>query len=245
MDLNTNLLNGTIPPSLFKQSGNIAAGLLTEKPYGYIKNDGSKECHGAGNLLEFGGIRQEQLNRISTRHPCNFTRVYWGITEPTFHNNGSIIFLDLSYNKLEGGSPKELGSMYYIQILNLGHNDLSGPIPQELGKMRCAAILDMSYNRLNGSIPQSLTGLNFLGDIDLSNNHLSGLIPESAPFDTFPENRFLNNSGLCGYPLPRCGPGSNANSSGQHKKSNRRQASLAGSIAMGLLFSLFCILVLF
>lgn len=241
MDLNTNSLNGTIPPSLFKQSGNIAAGLLTEKPYGYIKNDGSKECHGAGNLLEFGGIRQEQLNRISTRHPCNFTRVYWGITEPTFHNNGSIIFLDLSYNKLEGGLPKELGSMYYIQILNLGHNDLSGPIPQELGKMRYAAILDMSYNRLNGSIPQTLTGLNFLGDIDLSNNHLSGMIPESAPFDTFPEYRFLNNSGLCGYPLPHCGSGSSTNSSGQHKKSNRRQASLAGSIAMGLLFSLFCI----
>lgn len=241
MDLNTNLLNGTIPPALFKQSGIIAVGLLTGKPYVYIKNDGSKECHGAGNLLEFGGIRQEQLDRISTRHPCNFTRVYRGITQPTFHNNGSMIFLDLSYNRLEGSLPKELGSMYYLQILNLGHNDLSGPIPQELGGMRYVAILDLSYNRLNGSIPQSLTSLNLLGEIDLSNNHLSGAIPETAPFDTFPDYRFVNNSGLCGYPLPHCGPGPNANSNGQHKKSNRRQASLAGSVAMGLLFSLFCI----
>ena len=53
LDLNTNFLNGTIPPSLSKQVGNIAAARLTGKWYVYIKNDGSKQCHGAGNLLEF------------------------------------------------------------------------------------------------------------------------------------------------------------------------------------------------
>lgn len=240
LDLNTNFLTGSIPPPLFKQSGNIAVALLTGKRYVYIKNDGSKECHGAGNLLEFGGIRQEQLGRISTRHPCNFTRVYRGITQPTFNHNGSMIFLDLSYNKLEGSIPKELGTMYYLSILNLGHNDLSGMIPQDLGGLKNVAILDLSYNRLNGPIPNSLTSLTLLGEIDLSNNNLSGMIPESAPFDTFPDYRFANNS-LCGYPLPlpcSSGPKSDAN---QHQKSHRRQASLAGSVAMGLLFSLFCI----
>ncbi|KAG8373286.1 hypothetical protein BUALT_Bualt11G0008100 [Buddleja alternifolia] len=239
LDLNTNFLNGTIPPAIFKQSGNIAVALLTGKSYVYIKNDGSKQCHGAGNLLEFGGIRQEQLDRISTRHPCNFTRVYRGITQPTFNHNGSMIFLDLSYNKLDGSIPKELGSMYYLSILNLGHNDFSGPIPQELGGLKNVAILDLSYNRLNGTIPHSLTSLTLLGDGDFSNNNLSGMIPESAPFDTFPEYRFQNNSGLCGYPLPSCRSGL---VSGPRPKSNRRQASLAGSVAMGLLFSLFCII---
>ncbi|KAL7104528.1 hypothetical protein ACP275_08G250900 [Erythranthe tilingii] len=242
LDLNTNSLSGTIPPPLFKQSGNIAVGLLTGKSYVYIKNDGSQQCHGAGNLLEFGGIRQEQLNRISTRHPCNFTRVYRGITQPTFNHNGSMIFLDLSYNKLEGGIPKELGAMFYLSILNMGHNDLSGPIPQELGGLKSVAILDLSYNRLNGTIPQSLTGLTLLGDIDLSNNNLWGVIPESAPFDTFPDYRFANNSGLCGYPLPKCVSGLEAaGGGGPRQRSHRRQASLAGSVAMGLLFSFFCI----
>lgn len=240
LDLNTNFLNGTIPPSLFKQSGNIALSLLTGKRYVYIKNDGSKECHGAGNLLEFGGIRQEQLNRISTRHPCNFTRVYRGITQPTFNHNGSMILLDLSHNKLEGSIPKELGSMYYLSILNLGHNDLAGPIPQELGSLKNVAILDLSYNRFNGTIPQSLTSLTLLGEVDLSNNNLSGMIPESAPFDTFPDYRFKNNSGLCGYPLPTCGGDSSSSSNGQHQKSHRRQASLVGSVTLGLLFFLFC-----
>ncbi|KAM1796191.1 hypothetical protein ACFX11_036455 [Malus domestica] len=81
LDLNTNMLNGTIPPVFFKQSGNIAVNFVASKTYVYIKNDGSKECHGAGNLLEFAGIRTEQLNRISTRNPCNFTRVYRGILQ--------------------------------------------------------------------------------------------------------------------------------------------------------------------
>ncbi|KVI08552.1 systemin receptor SR160-like [Cynara cardunculus var. scolymus] len=239
LDLNTNQLNGTIPPDLFKQSGFIAAGYLTGKPFIYIKNDGSNQCHGAGNLLEFGGIRLEDLDRISSRHPCNFTRLYLGVTQPNFNHNGSMIFFDLSNNKLEGGIPKELGSMYYLNILNLGHNDLSGPIPEELSGLKNAAILDLSHNRLNGSIPNSLTSLS-LGDADLSFNNLSGTIPESAPFDTFPANRFSNNSGLCGYPLPLCPKDLNGRSN-SHKQSNRREASLAGSVAMGLLFSLFCI----
>ncbi|XP_075501587.1 LOW QUALITY PROTEIN: brassinosteroid LRR receptor kinase-like [Primulina tabacum] len=240
LDLNTNFLNGMIPPELAKQSGKIAAGLLTGKQFVYIKNDGSKQCHGAGNLLEFGGIRQEQLSRISTRHPCSFSRVYSGTLQPNFNHNGSMIFLDLSYNNLEGNIPKELGSMYYLYILNLGHNDLSGPIPQELSGLKNVAILDFSYNRLNGSIPQSLSNLP-LGEIDLSNNNLSGMIPESAPFDTFPDFRFANNSGLCGYPLPRCGAGLGTGN-GQHEKSHHKRTSIAGSVAIGLLFSLFCIL---
>ncbi|GAA0161466.1 hypothetical protein LIER_17776 [Lithospermum erythrorhizon] len=242
LDLNSNNLNGSIPGALSKQSGNIAGQLLTGKRFVYIKNDGSPQCHGSGNLLEFGGIRQEALDRLSTRHPCRGL-VYRGITQPTFNHNGSMIFLDLSHNQLAGSIPKELGVMYYLSILNLGHNDLSGGIPHELDGLKNVAILDLSYNRLNGSIPQSLTGLTLLGDIDLSNNNLSGLIPESAPFDTFPAFRFINNSGLCGYPLSECPSGLNG-SGKQQGKSHRRQASLAGSVAMGLLFSLLCIFAL-
>ncbi|KAJ0098286.1 hypothetical protein Patl1_27840 [Pistacia atlantica] len=60
LDLNTNNLNGSIPPALFKQSGKIAVNFIAGKIYVYIKNDGSKECHGAGNLLSL-----EELDRSS------------------------------------------------------------------------------------------------------------------------------------------------------------------------------------
>ncbi|KAG6595101.1 hypothetical protein SDJN03_11654, partial [Cucurbita argyrosperma subsp. sororia] len=241
LDLNTNMLNGTIPPELFLQSGNIAVNFITGKSYAYIKNDGSKQCHGAGNLVEFAGIRQEQVNRISSKSPCNFTRVYKGMTQPTFNHNGSMIFLDLSHNMLSGSIPKEIGSTKYLYILDLGHNRVSGGIPQELGDLTKLNILDLSSNELEGSIPLSLTGLSSLMEIDLSNNHLNGSIPESAQFETFPASGFANNSGLCGYPLPQCRVDSAANANSQHQRSHRKQASLAGSVAMGLLFSLFCI----
>ncbi|XP_010531422.1 PREDICTED: protein BRASSINOSTEROID INSENSITIVE 1-like [Tarenaya hassleriana] len=241
LDLNTNFFNGSIPPEMFKQSGKIAANFIAGKRYVYIKNDGSKkQCHGAGNLLEFQGIRPEQLNRLSARNPCNFTRVYGGHTQPTFNNNGSMMFLDMSYNMLSGFIPKEIGSMPYLFILNLGHNGLSGSIPEEIGDLRGLNILDLSSNELKGTIPQSMSALTMLTEIDLSNNMLSGQIPEMGQLETFPPAKFMNNSGLCGYPLPRCDAGdSGANS--RHQKSHRGRASLTGSVAMGLLLSFFCI----
>ncbi|MQL96394.1 hypothetical protein Taro_029069 [Colocasia esculenta] len=241
LDLNSNQLNGTIPPTLAKQSGNIAAGLVTGKRYVYLKNDGSSECHGAGNLLEFAGIRQEQLSRVPTRRSCNFTRVYMGSTRYTFKNNGSMLFLDLSYNLLEGEIPRELGSLYYVMVLNLGHNLLSGLIPPDLGGLKSINILDLSHNSLEGPIPATFSGLSMLSEIDLSNNRLNGSIPEGGQLATFPAVRYVNNAGLCGFPLPVCGRDNSTAADSQHQRSRRKQASLAGSVAMGLLFSLFCI----
>lgn len=242
LDLNSNCLNGTIPSSLSNQSGNIASGLVTGKRYVYLKNDGSTDCRGAGNLLEFAGIRPDQLNRVPTRRSCNFTRIYSGNTRYTFNKNGSMIFLDLSYNQLGGSIPKEIGNMYYLSILNLGHNLLSGEIPPQMGELKNVGVLDLSHNSLEGPIPPSFSFLSMLSDIDLSNNRLNGSIPELGQLATFPPSRYANNSGLCGFPLPSCGRDSNSKTSSlQHQKSHRRQASLAGSVAMGLLFSLFCI----
>ncbi|KAJ6378254.1 hypothetical protein OIU78_028490 [Salix suchowensis] len=241
LDLNSNFLNGTIPPELFKQSGRIAVNFIRGKRYVYLKNDKSEQCHGEGNLLEFAGIRLEQLSRISSNHPCNFSRVYGEYTRPTFNDNGSMIFLDLSYNMLSGSIPAAIGSMSFLYVLILGHNNLSGNIPQEIGKLTGLDILDLSNNRLEGIIPQSMTGLSLLSEIDMSNNHLTGMIPEGGQFVTFLNHSFLNNSDLCGIPLPPCGSASGSSSNLGHQKSRKRQASLAGSVAMGLLFSLFCI----
>lgn len=244
LDLNSNLLNGSIPPELFKESGNIEVKFNNDKRFAYIRNDGSKGCHGTGNLVEFAGIRAEQLNRISTRSPCNFTnfdRVYKGVIQPTFKNNGSMIFLDISHNMLSGSIPKEIGSMFYLFILNLGHNNISGPIPSEIGSLHTVNILDLSNNELEGGIPWTLSKLASLTEIDLSNNRLTGSIPENGQLVTLPASSFVNNTGLCGIPLPPCGSDAASSARSEHQKSHRRQASLAGSVAMGLLFSLFCI----
>lgn len=242
LDLNSNLLSGSIPPTISKQAGNIAVGLVAGKRYVYLKNDGSPDCHGAGDLLEFAGIKPDSLYRVPTRRSCNFTRLYFGSTQYTFNNNGSMIFLDLSYNKLENSIPKEIGGLYYLSVLNLGHNSLSGPIPDDLGNLKNVGILDLSHNKLEGSIPNSFSGLTLLSEIDLSNNNLSGTIPVSGQLSTFMPFRYENNTGLCGIPLPACAdPGANSGKNRQNKKS-RSRTSVAGSVAMGLLFTLFLVL---
>ncbi|CAN6455937.1 unnamed protein product [Victoria cruziana] len=241
LDLNSNNLTGPIPGALAKQSGSIAAGLIADKRYVYLKNDGSPTCRGAGSLLEFSGIRQEQLQRVPTRHACNFTRTYMGDIHYTFSNNGSMIFLDLSYNSLSGPIPPEFGNMFYILVLNLGHNSLTGKIPDELGRLTFMAELFLSHNKLEGPIPPSFARLGLLSSLDVSNNNLSGPIPIGGQLFSFPAYVFENNSGLCDFPLPPCRGDDPASPASHRGKSHGKQASLAGSVAMALLFSLFCI----
>lgn len=243
LDLNSNNLSGKIPNTLAKQSGKIAVGLVTGKEYVYLKSDGSSMCRGSGNLLEFAGIRSDELDRLPSRQSCNFSRIYKGSTKYTFNDNGSLIFLDLSYNHLEGEIPNEIGDMSYLAVLNLGHNLLSGTIPEGLGNLHYVGVFDLSHNFLEGNIPNSFSRLTSLTEIDLSNNKLNGTIPESGQLGTFPSYRYENNSGLCGFPLPACVnnplPGVNE----EHQMSKRRQASIVASVSLVLLIivlSVFC-----
>ncbi|KQK23306.1 brassinosteroid LRR receptor kinase BRI1 [Brachypodium distachyon] len=205
LDLNDNQLNGSIPPELAKQSGKMPVGITTGRPYVYLRNDElSSECRGKGILLEISGIRRGDLTRMASKKLCNFTMVYMGSTDYTSSDNGSIIFLDLSFNKLDSEIPKELGNMYYLMIMNLAHNLLSGAIPAELGGARKLAVLDLSHNQLEGPIPGPFTSLS-LSEVNLSYNRLNGSIPELGSLATFPESQYENNSGLCGFPLAPCG----------------------------------------
>ncbi|CAO2825629.1 unnamed protein product [Amaranthus hypochondriacus] len=238
LDLNSNLLCGSIPPALSKQSGTIV--LNVRKKYWYLRNSGGqKDCHGTGNLLEFAGIRPDAVNRIPTM--CKFEQIYNSHAKPNFDKNGSMIFLDLSYNNLQGNIPKELGTMSFMWILNLGHNNLSGEIPEDLVGMKFIGVMDLSYNHLSGLIPPALGTLSLLTDMDVSNNELTGMIPEVGQFDTFPPSRFYNNSGLCGFPLPVCSKNLKTNSSDDQRRGKHRN-SLARSVATGVFSSLICII---
>ncbi|KAM3335935.1 hypothetical protein ACQJBY_030089 [Aegilops geniculata] len=207
LDLNDNQLSGSIPPELARQSGKVAIGFMIVRPHIYLRNDEqSSKCRGAGSLLEIGGVRLEQLNRMASKSTCNFTRVYiLDSGEHTFKSNGSMIFLDLSFNKLDSEIPKELGKMNYLAIMNLRQNRLSGAIPAELAGSKNLGMLDLSHNKLEGPIPSSFSLLS-LSEIDLSYNRLNGSIPEMGSLATFPESQYANNSGLCGFPLPPCQP---------------------------------------
>ncbi|XP_027331714.1 receptor-like protein kinase BRI1-like 3 [Abrus precatorius] len=241
LDLNSNNLTGTIPFELANQSGLVVPGSVSGKQFAFVRNEGGTSCRGAGGLVEFEDIRTERLEGFPMVHSCPLTRIYSGWTVYTFSSNGSMIYLDLSYNLLSGSIPGNLGAMAYLQVLNLGHNRLTGTIPDSFGGLKAIGVLDLSHNELQGFIPGALEGLSFLSDLDVSNNNLTGSIPSGGQLTTFPASRYENNSALCGVPLPPCGPSNHSAAVGAWKK----KQPVAAGVAIGLLgFLLFVLGVL-
>lgn len=246
LDLNSNNLTGDIPTRLAEQAGLVIPGRVSGKQFAFVRNEGGTSCRGAGGLVEFEDIRTERLEGFPMVHSCPLTRIYSGWTVYTFASNGSMIYLDLSYNLLSGSIPENLGGMAYLQVLNLGHNRLSGSIPESFGDLKAIGVLDLSHNSLHGFIPGSLESLSFLSDLDVSNNNLSGEIPSGGQLTTFPASRYENNSGLCGLPLPACGSSKNRTIAvGGWKKKQPVAAGVVIGLLCFLLFMLGLVLALY
>ncbi|XP_016167630.1 receptor-like protein 12 [Arachis ipaensis] len=144
----------------------------------------------------FGG---EGIIEEDTDH--SMTSIIKGVSTTFTKIPRVFVNIDLSINKFEGEIPSIIGELQALKGLNLSHNKLVGHIPYSLGNLTNLESLDLSSNMLTGNIPTELTNLNFLEVLNLSQNQLVGPIPKGKQFDTFSNDSYEGNMGLCGLPL--------------------------------------------
>ena len=99
--------------------------------------------------------------------------------------------------------PQIIGRLKSLKGLNFSHNNLTGCIPSSFGNLTNLEWLDLSFNNLGREILKQLANLPWLEVLKLSHNQLVGHIPLGKQFNTFDNDSYIENFGLCGFPLSR------------------------------------------
>ncbi|GLT79549.1 hypothetical protein SLA2020_510330 [Shorea laevis] len=228
LDVGNNNINDTFPHWLESLPQLQVLGLRSNKFHGFV--DSTKEGPSFPNLRILDLSNNYFVGALPIRYIENFNAMMEthrddGSPEYMTMINGSYQYslvmiikgleyelqgiltiftsIDLSENKFGGEIPEVIGKLSSLKGLNLSHNNLTSLISPSLGSLTNLEWLDLSSNELVGEIPDELVSLTQLSKLNLSNNHLVGRIPEGNQFNTFGNDSYEGNLGLCGFPLSK------------------------------------------
>ncbi|CAB9526873.1 Leucine Rich Repeat [Seminavis robusta] len=111
-------------------------------------------------------------------------------------------FLDVSFNRLHGQLPSELGTLRRLAKLRAEDTDLSGTIPSELGILPRLIEIELRGNQgIGGSLPSELAQLNStLVQLSIEKTAITGTIPSALCNIQF--LKFDCTETLCGCDCP-------------------------------------------
>ncbi|CAN4080892.1 unnamed protein product [Withania somnifera] len=124
---------------------------------------------------------------------------FGGVLPASFRNiSTELQVVQLSYNRIRGNIPDEIGTFINVEEFQVRENLLSGTIPFNFGKVTKMQILDLGRNRFSGDIPSSLGNLSVVSIILLHDNNLTGEIPASLGNCNYMIEIYVSQNNLLG-----------------------------------------------
>ena len=179
LDLDDNLLSGSIPPELANSSTLRSLVLSNNQLSGSIPpgfgNLSNLESLNLSNNQLIGTIPPEIGNLNILQNLVLSNNQLSGSIPPELSNMSTLLGLYLAGNQLTGSIPP----LNNFQILHLENNRLSGTIPPEIGGYGNISFREiyLNGNRLTGGIPTEFSNLKYLRHLHLDGNKLQGRIP--------------------------------------------------------------------
>ena len=144
-----------------------------------------------------GGNWTDNTDWLSAEDPCS----WYGVT----CSGGHVTVLDLSFNRLQGTLPSQIGDLSGLEWLYLSGNQLEGSIPPEIGNLTALVLLEITGNQFTGVIPSSIGNLDDLQYLWMNDNQLTGVIPSELGNLTNLAWLYLHHNQLSGNIPPELG----------------------------------------